>query len=58
MSRSLSSWATAKNVAGVAAHSLPKRIVSAPVTSPNQSSLSDTAVAAKAAQHIQSSQAS
>ena len=54
MTRSLSSWITARKVAGVDAHSLPKRRVSEPVGSSNQSSLSDTAVVAKAAQQVQS----
>ena len=48
---------TARKVAGVDAHMLPKRRVSEPVSFSNQSSLSDTAVAAKAAQQEQSSQA-
>ena len=57
MTNSLSSWVTARKVAGVDVHSLPKRRVSAPVSYSNQSSLGDTAVAAKAAQLVQSRQA-
>ena len=55
MTSSLSSWVTARKVAAVDAHSLLKRRVSEPVSS-NQSSLGDTAVAAKAAQQVQSRQ--
>ena len=47
MTSSLSSWVTARKIAGVDTHSLPKRIVSEPVSSSKQSSLGDTAVAAK-----------
>ena len=57
MTSTLSSWVTARKVAGVDANSLPKRRVSEPVSSSNQSSLGDTAVAAKAAQQAQSRQA-
>ena len=57
MASSPSSWVTARKVAEVDAHSLPKRRVSEPVSSSNQSSLGDTAVAAKAAQQVQSRQA-
>ena len=56
MTCSLSSWVTARKVAGMDAHSQPKRRVSEPVSS-KQSSLGDTAVAAKAARQIQSRQA-
>ena len=52
MTRSLSSWVTARKVGGVDAHSLPKRRVSEPVSSSNRSSVGDTAVAAKATQHV------
>ena len=57
MTSSLTSWVTARKVAGVDAHSLPKRKVSEPVSSSNQSPLGDTAVAAKAAQQVKSRQA-
>ena len=51
------SWVTARKVAGVDANSLPKRRVSESISSSNQSSLGDTAVAAKAAQQVKSRQA-
>ena len=53
MTSSVSSWITARKVAGVEANSLPKRRVSELVSSSNQSSLGDTAVAAKSAQQDQ-----
>ena len=55
MTSSLSSWVTARKVAAVDAHSLLKRRVSELVSS-NQSSLGNTAVAAKSAQQVQSRQ--
>ena len=57
MISSLSSWVTARNVAGADAHSLPKRRVSEAVNSSNLPSLGDAAVAAKASQQVQSRQA-
>ena len=58
MASSRSSWATARRVAGVDAHLLPKRrVYHQPVSSSNQSSVGDTVVAAKAAQQVQSRQA-
>ena len=57
MTCSPSSWVTASKVAGADAHSLPKRRVSEPVSSSNQWSLGDTAVATKTAQQAQSWQA-
>ena len=57
MTSSLSSWVTARKVARVDAHSLPKRRVSEPFSSPNQSSLDDTAVLTKSAQQVQYRQA-
>ena len=57
MASSLSSWVTARRVAGADAHSMPpKRIVSGHVSSSKQSSLGDTAVAAKAARQVQPKQ--
>ena len=48
MTAASQSWVTARKVAGVDAHSLPKRTLSEPVSSSKQSSLGDTAVAAEA----------
>ena len=52
MTSILLSCVTARKVARVDAPSLPKRRVSEPVSSSNQSSLRDNAVEAKAAQQV------
>ena len=57
MTSSLSSWVTAKRIAEADAHSLPKCRTTGRASASNQPSLGDTAVAAKAAQQVQSRQA-
>ena len=57
MTSSLSSWVTARRVAGADAHSPRKRPASGRASSSYQSLRDDIAVAAKAAQQVQSRQA-